>query len=106
VVNGYIYGFDDAVLKCLDWKTGKPKWQDRSVGKGSLTIADGMLFLRSEGGPVALAEVTPDGYNETGRFDQPDRSDKPSWSHPAVAGGKLYLRDMDTLLVYNVKAEE
>ena len=106
VVNGYIYGFDEGVMTCLEWKTGKEKWQDRSVGKGSMTIADGMLYLRSEQGPLALAEVTPDGYNETGRFTQPDRSDKPAWAHPAVAGGKLYLRDMDTLLVYDVKADE
>lgn len=106
VVNGYIYGFDEGTLACLDWKTGKPKWQDRSVGKGSLTIADGMLYLRSEGGPLALAEVTPDGYNETGRFDQPNRSDKPAWAHPAVANGKFYLRDMDTLLAFDVKAED
>jgi outer membrane protein assembly factor BamB len=105
-VSGYLYGFDEGTLVCLDIKANKVKWQDRSVGKGSLTIADGMLYLRSENGPVALAEVTPDAYNESGRFDQPDRSNHQSWSHPAVAGGKLYLRDMDTLLVYDVKAAE
>lgn len=105
-VDGFLYGFDEDLLTCLELETGKVKWFDRSVGKGSLTIADGMLFLRSENGPVALAEVSPDGYQETGRFNQPDRSDKPSWSHPAVANGKLYLRDMDTLLVYHVKASE
>lgn len=105
-VGEFLYGFDESTLTCLELKSGKVKWEDRSVGKGSLTIADGMLYLRSEQGPVALAEVTQDGYNETGRFDQPDRSDKPSWSHPVVAGGKLYLRDMDTLLAFVVKGEE
>ncbi len=106
VIGGYIYGFDEDVLTCLEWKTGKVRWNNRSVGKGSLTVADGMLYLRGEAGPVALAEVTPDGYNETGRFDQPDRSEKQAWAYPVVAGGKLYLRDLDTLLVYNVKADE
>jgi outer membrane protein assembly factor BamB len=105
-VSGYLYGFDEGTLTCLELKSGKVKWQDRSVGKGSLTIADGMLYLRSEQGPLALAEATPDGYNETGRFNQSDRSDKPSWAHPVVAGGKFYLRDMDTLLAYDVKTEE
>lgn len=105
-VSGYLYGFDEGTLVCLDIKSGKVKWQDRSVGKGSLTIADGMLYLRSEQGPIALAEVTPDGYSETGRFDQPQRSNRPSWAHPVVAGGKLFLRDMDTLLTFDVKAEE
>lgn len=105
-VSGYLYGFDEGTLVCLDIKLEKVKWQDRSVGKGSLTIADGMLYLRSEQGPLALAEVTPDAYIESGRFDQPDRSNKPSWAHPVVAGGKLFLRDMDTLLAFDVKAEE
>ncbi len=101
--NGYLYGFDEQVLTCLDLRTGNPAWQDRSVGKGSLTVADGKLILRSEGGPLALATMTPKGYQELGRFDQPDRSNRPAWSHPVVAGGKLYLRDWDKLLVYELK---
>jgi outer membrane protein assembly factor BamB len=103
LVNGFIYGFDEDVLTCLEMKSGKVQWQDRSVGKGSLTVADGHLYLRSENGVLGLAEVSSKGYKETGRFTQPDRSDKPSWSHPVVAGGKLYLRDMDALLVYDVR---
>lgn len=102
-IDGCIYGFDEDVLTCLDWETGKEKWRNRSVGKGSLTVADGHFYLRSENGPVALAAVSPKKYLETGRFDQPQRSNKPSWAHPVVANGKLFLRDMDTLLVYNVK---
>ena len=103
LLDGYVYGFDEAVLKCIDLATGKTKWQNRSVGKGSVTSADGHLYLRSENGPVALCAATPDGYEETGRFEQPNRSDKPAWSHPVVCGGKLYLRDQDTLLVYDIK---
>jgi outer membrane protein assembly factor BamB len=102
-LDGYVYGFDEAILTCLDLKTGKPAWQNRSVGKGSLAFAEGKLYLRSENGPLALAEATPKGYEELGRFEQPDRGDRPAWAHPVVAGGKLYLRDQDKLLVYNVK---
>ncbi len=101
--NNSLYGFDEQILTCLDLKTGNVTWQDRSVGKGSLTMADGKLILRSEGGPLALATVTTKGYQELGRFDQPDRSGRPAWSHPVVAGGKLHLRDWDKLLVYDLK---
>lgn len=103
LLDGYVYGFDEQILKCIDLKSGKTKWQNRSVGKGSVTYADGHLYLRSEQGPVALAAASPEGYDEKGRFDQPNRSGKPSWAHPVVCGGKLFLRDMDTLLVYDVK---
>ena len=102
VVGGYLYGFDDAVLKCLELKTGNVRWQDRSVGKGSLVYADGMLILRSENGPVALVKATPTAYEETGRFEPP-RSNKPAWPHPVVANGCLFLRDMNQLMCYKVK---
>lgn len=104
LIKNHLYGSDDpGVLKCLDLKTGSVIWQNRSVGKGALTCADGKLILRSEAGPVALVEASPKAYVELGRFDQPDRSEKASWSHPVVSHDKLYLRDMDRLLVYNLK---
>ncbi len=103
LLDGHVYGFDEQILKCIDLKSGKAVWQNRSVGKGSLTYADGHLYLRSENGPVALCVATAKGYEEKGRFDQPNRSSRPAWSHPVICGGKLYLRDMDTLLVYDVK---
>jgi outer membrane protein assembly factor BamB len=102
VVDGYLYGADDGVLKCLELKTGNVQWQDRSVGKGAIVYADGMLIHRSENGPVALVKATPTAYEETGRFE-PSRSNKPAWPHPVVANGCLFLRDMDQLLCYKVK---
>jgi outer membrane protein assembly factor BamB len=105
-VGDYVYGTGQAGLVCVDFKTGKEKWQNRSVGKGSITAADGHLYVRGEqSGAVALVEAMPDGYKEKGRFTQPDRSNKMAWAHPVVAGGHLYLRDKDTLLCYDVKAK-
>lgn len=104
VVDGYLYGSNDpGVLVCLEFATGKVMWQDRSVGKGSLTCADGRLILRGENGRVALVELSPRGYEELGRFEQPQRSDMPAWPYPVVADGKLFLRDMDTLLCFDLK---
>jgi len=105
VVDGYVYGTNEGIPTCIELKTGTVKWRERnSVGKGSVTWADGKLILRSEGGPVALIAATPDEYKELGRFNQPDRSKSPAWSYPVVAGGKLFLRDQDSLLVYDLKA--
>jgi outer membrane protein assembly factor BamB len=104
VVDGYLYGFDESNLTCLDFKTGEVKWFNRSVGKGSVTYADGHLYARSERGPVALVEASPERYVEKGRFEQPDRSGKTTWPYPVVASGRLYLRDHDNLLCFNVKA--
>ena len=86
----------------MDFKTGEIAWQNRSVGKGSLTAADGMLYLLSERHEVALAEATPDGYREHGRFKIDDHG-RPSWAHPVVTGGVLYIRDQESLTAYNVR---
>ena len=104
-VNGHFYTLDNRELMCIDAKTGEIVWQNRSVGKGSLTYVDGVLILRSEGndGTIAMAEATPAGYKELGRFDQPDRSDKRSWPYPVVFDNKLYIRDQNVLLCYDLK---
>jgi outer membrane protein assembly factor BamB len=103
LVGDSLYGFDGSNLTCLNFKTGEVAWSDRSVGKGSVTCADGHLYVRSESGPVALVEATPARYVEKSRFEQPDRSSEPTWAHPVVAGGRLYLRDQDLLFCYDVR---
>lgn len=109
LVGDHIYGHSDSKgWTCQNFKTGQMVWQEKGkLGKGSVVYADGHLYLRQEDGKgtVALIEATPTGYKETGRFDQSERSDKNSWAHPVVAGGKLYIRDQDVLLCYDVRAK-
>ena len=102
LVDGYLYGYNDLILTCLEFTTGKMMWRDRSVGKGSVTYADGRLYLQSENNLVGLAEATPTGYVEKGRFEIPDKG-LPSWAHPVISDGRLYVRNQDTLLVYDIK---
>jgi outer membrane protein assembly factor BamB len=104
LLNGYLYGFSNSILTCMEFATGKVMWKDRSVGKGSLTYADGNLYLLSENNVVGLAEATPSGYVEKGRFPIADQG-WPSWAHPVVCGGKLYIRNQGTLTCYDVKAK-
>jgi outer membrane protein assembly factor BamB len=102
LVDDTLYGFSSAILTALDFETGQVLWRDRSVGKGSLVAADGRLYLFSEKGVAGLAEATRAGYREMGRFTI-ETSGSPTWSHPVVANGRLYLRDQDTLYSYDVQ---
>jgi len=104
LVNGYLYGFNNSILTCLEFATGKPMWRDRSVGKGSIAYADGNLYILSEDHVVGLAEATPAGYREKGRFSIQDQG-LPSWSHPVVSGGRLYIRNQSTLASYDVRQQ-
>jgi outer membrane protein assembly factor BamB len=103
LVNGYVYGFNNSILTCLDFNTGNTMWRHRSVGKGALTYADGNLYLLSEDNVVGLAEAVPGGYSEKGRFKIQDQG-LPSWAHPVVAGGRLHIRNQGTLASYDIRA--
>lgn len=102
-MNGVLYGFNDAILTALDLASGRQLWRHRSVGKGSLTYADGRFYLVGENHVVGLAEMTKDGYRETGRFEIADLG-WPAWAHPVVSGARLYIRNQNTLTAYDVKA--
>ena len=104
LVGDYLYGFSSAILTAMRFDTGEVAWKDRSVGKGSLVFADDRLYLYSENGLVGLAEANPSGYREHGRFEL--RTGRlPTWAHPVVSGGKLFLRDQDTIYAYDVRAK-
>ena len=102
LIGDHLYGFSSAILTAMRFDTGQVAWRDRSVGKGSLVFADERLYLYSEQGVVGLAEANPTGYREHGRF-QIQTGSSPTWSHPVVANGKLFLRDQDNVYAYNVK---
>ena len=63
------------------------------------------MVVRSESGTVGLVEANPTGYKEKGRFNEPDKSGKSTWPPPVIAGGKLYLRDQDRLLCFDLKGK-
>jgi outer membrane protein assembly factor BamB len=112
LLDNYLYGAsggnEGGALVCMDFQSGKVMWDQReSAGrraKGSVALADGRLYYRMEDGTVVLIEPSPKQYIERGRFEQPDRSRAPAWPYPVIANGKLYLRDQDVLLCYDVKA--
>jgi outer membrane protein assembly factor BamB len=103
LVGNHLFGFSSNILTAMEFDTGAVAWRDRSVGKGSLVFADDRLYLFSENGVVGLAEANPAAYREHGRF-QLKTGSLPTWSHPVVSGGKLFLRDQDTIYAYNVSA--
>lgn len=108
MLGDYVYmghGHNNGFPVCVEWKTGKIVWGGRQRGAGSgsaaVVAADGNILFRYQSGEVALVAATPDSYNLKGSF-RPKVTNDPCWSHPVVVGGKLYLRDQDVLMVYNL----
>ena len=101
-VGDYVYGSNSGQLSCLRLSDGEVMWNERSAGKGAIIVADNKIILRTERGPVSLVKLSPTGYEEVSRFDQPERTRARAWAHPVVLDGKLYLRDQDNMFVYDI----
>jgi len=104
-IGDHIYGFSSSILTALRFDSGQMAWRDRSVGKGSLIYGDERLYLYSEDGLAGLAEATPAGYREHGRFRIPQASGLPTYPDPVLTHGLLILRDQDNVFAYDVRAK-
>ena len=112
LVGDHLYGYCDSKgWVCQEFLSGKQVWADKTLGKGSLTCADGRLYCYSEDdGTCVLVAAAPAGWTESGRFTIPrqtkiDRKSGAIWTHPVVANGRLYLRDNDLLFCFDVSGK-
>ncbi|MBN1765066.1 MAG: PQQ-like beta-propeller repeat protein [Sedimentisphaerales bacterium] len=118
LVDGYIYGSNDKnAWICIEFSTGKVKYNVKDIGKGSVIYADGMLYCYSEGdGTLALVKASPAGYDIISSFkvtvppektaaDQADEEEDQvaHWPHPSIANGVLYVRHGNALMAYDIK---
>lgn len=101
LLDGFLYGFGGEALICMNFATGEIAWKNRSVGKGSLTYAEGHLYCLGEKQLLGLVEANPKEYVEKGRVELKE-SGRPSWAHPVVAQGRLFVRDQETLTCYDI----
>jgi len=110
LVDGFLYGGhgqNDGQLTCIELATGKVKYRNRGVAKGSaaLLCADGRLYYRYQDGTMVLVKINPEKEEVISKFTLPYDSGKPSWPHPVICNGELYIRDMDVLMCFDVKAK-
>ena len=101
------HGHNKGFPVCITLEPGKQAWSGgRGPGSGSAAIlmADGHLYFRYEDGTMALIEATPEEYRLKGSFKLDSVKGK-SWPHPVISDGLLYLRDQDTLMCYDIRAE-
>ena len=99
LVDGYLYGFNNNKLTCLDFRTGKTKWKTGGFNRGSLIAADGKLIIYGDQGLLALAEISPDSYKELAKFKF---CDERTWTVPTLSGGRLFLRNEKELACLKV----
>ena len=98
---GYLYGLDEAILACVDAKTGEQKWKGGRYGYGQLLLADGHLIVTTEQGDIALVKATPTAHEELARFTALDGK---TWNVPAIADGRLFVRNTREMAAFQLSA--
>lgn len=99
------HGHNNGFPVCVNLRTGRDAWrQGRGPGTGSaaITCADGHLYFRYENGVMALIEATPKSYELKGSFKIAINNGR-SWAHPVISNGRLYLRDQDEIICYDIR---
>ncbi|MBL7971555.1 MAG: PQQ-like beta-propeller repeat protein [Prolixibacteraceae bacterium] len=103
--DGYVYGSAHIQPKwfCIDTQTGQTRYIAKEHGGGPVIYADGLFYCYSEkDGEMALAEANPEQFRIISKFKVPLGTAQ-HWAHPVIAGGKLYIRHNDALMVYDIR---
>jgi outer membrane protein assembly factor BamB len=107
LVGDHLYGDSDdkGIPFCAELLTGKIIWKNRGTGKGSAAVAaaDGHVYVRYADGTLSLLKADPSAYAEVASFQVPGSGDRPSWAHPVILDGLLYLREGDAILCYDLR---
>jgi len=104
VQDGYLYMSGDKARewRCIEWETGKEMYAATDVGKGVVILADGMLYLYSDRGELALVKANPSGFDVLSKTKVTHGSEQ-HWAHPMIQDGVLYLRHGKALIAYRVR---
>ena len=98
--DGFIYGFDEKILACVDAATGDLKWKGGRYGYGQLLLAGGKLVVITEDGELVLVEATPDGHRELARMPAIEGT---TWNVPAFADGILLVRNTTEMAAFDLR---
>lgn len=104
LINNYIYTSGDRNRKWFsqDWATGEVKQESTELDKGTIIEADGMLYVYTEKGDVALLEPSAGSFKIVSKFRIKQGSEQ-HWAHLVIKNGILYVRHGNALMAYNIK---
>jgi len=99
----YIYGSGEKMnWYCVDWQTGKIMYSDRTLAVGNIIAADGMLYIYSDKGEIALVKPNPQKLDIVSKFNVTLGTEQ-HWAHPVIYQGVMYVRHGDSLMAYRIK---
>lgn len=110
-VDGYVYGYagrheGGSDLRCVNLETGEVMWKwDTALARGSMVRVGEHLILWGERGHLVSLKIDPTKPVPVAFTEQPLLR-WPCWTPPAIAHGRLYLRDETNLLCLDLRKPE
>jgi len=104
LLDGHVYGFDQTrgELKCINLRDSKNEvWASEGLRKGNVTLVGDSLLVQTEDGDLVLIDAAPTAYRVKATL-KGMLSGGECWATPAIAGGKLYLRDATKVVCLDV----
>src|SRR5262249_4658257 len=90
-------------LHCVETATGKVAWTQKKIGKyhaALLHTGDNKLLMHSDSGEIVLIDPNPKEYRELCKAKVCGET----WAHPAIANGKLFVRDARELICVSLSS--
>jgi outer membrane protein assembly factor BamB len=100
LLDGYIYGLDEAILACIDAATGDVKWKGGRYGYGQIMLAGDHLIVLTEDGDLVLVKATPERHVEIATFPAIEGK---TWNHPMIADGRLLVRNLQEMAAFDIR---
>ncbi len=98
----YLYGLDGGVLSCISLANGERKWKEGRYESGQVLLVGEKLLIVSEKGQLACVAAKPDEYEELWKMDALKGK---TWNHPAIARGRLFVRNMGEMVVFELPGD-
>lgn len=101
MLNGILSITPSITLRCVEAETGKILWARPKVGNyhaALIRMGDDKLLMLDDRGNLTLFQPDPEGYKELAKA----KVCGPTWAHPALVDGKVYLRDEKEMIALDL----
>jgi outer membrane protein assembly factor BamB len=108
--DGFLYGFDDNTLRCINVREQRemddwPTKESNGLSKGTVLLVGENLLGLTQNGTLFLAAADPQEFRLLGLVENA-LAESECWAAPAVTPGRIYLRSKSSIVCYDVTATD